>query len=95
MRMLVLSMRSKWLLNDVGGSLGLFQTDPTVLLAELESKKQKDAQVDAARIDALVQERQDARASKNFARADEIRDELQAMGVVLKDQGGQTVWEIA
>ena len=43
----------------------------------------------------LVQERQDARASKNFARADEIRDELQAMGVVLKDQGGQTVWEIA
>ena len=82
-------------LNDVGGSLGLFQTEPAVLLAELESKKQKDAQVDAARIDALVQERQDARASKNFARADEIRDELQAMGVVLKDQGGQTVWEIA
>ena len=64
-------------------------------MRELESKKQKDAQVDAARIDALVQERQDARASKNFARADEIRDELQAMGVVLKDQGGQTVWEIA
>ena len=82
-------------IDDVGGSLGLFQADPAVLLAELESKKQKDAQVDAARIDALVQERQDARASKNFARADEIRDELQAMGVVLKDQGGQTVWEIA
>ena len=28
-------------LNDVGGSLGLFQTEPAVLLAELESKKQK------------------------------------------------------
>ena len=82
-------------LNDVGGSLGLFQADPSELLAELETKKQKDAQVDAAQIDALVQERQDARASKNFARADEIRDELQAMGVVLKDQGGETVWEIA
>ena len=79
----------------MGKSLGLFQTEPSELLAELETKKQKDAQVDAARIDALVQERQDARASKNFARADEIRDELQAMGVVLKDQGGQTVWEIA
>ena len=79
----------------MGKSLGLFQAEPSELLAELETKKQKDAQVDAARIDALVQERQDARASKNFARADEIRDELQAMGVVLKDQGGQTVWEIA
>ncbi len=82
-------------LEDVGGSLGLFQADPKVLLAELETKKQKDAQVDAAKVDALVVERQEARASKNFARADEIRDELQAMGVVLKDQGGTTLWELA
>ena len=36
-------------------------------------------------IEDLIQERQEARKSKNFARADEIRDELLAKGIQLKD----------
>ena len=36
-------------------------------------------------VKALVEERTAARAAKNFARADEIRDQLAAMGVVLED----------
>jgi len=43
-------------------------------------------------IDALVAERNAARAEKNFARADEIRDELLAQGVVLEDGAGGTTW---
>ena len=46
-------------------------------------------------IQALVDERQQARKEKNFARADEIRDQLAAMGITLKDtpQGVQIIKE--
>lgn len=36
-------------------------------------------------LQALIDERQEARKTKNFARADEIRDELKARGLMLKD----------
>ena len=45
-----------------------------------------------AEIDALVQARNDARAAKDFARADEIRDELAARGIVIQDSATGTVW---
>lgn len=45
-----------------------------------------------ARIDALVQERRDARKAKDFARADEIRERLAAEGVILEDTQGGTRW---
>ncbi len=38
-------------------------------------------------IDTLIQERQEARAAKNFVRADEIRDQLAAEGIVIEDTG--------
>ena len=43
-------------------------------------------------IDALVAERNAARGEKNFARADEIRAELLAQGIVLEDGAGGTTW---
>ena len=44
-------------------------------------------------IQALIDERQEARKAKNFARADEIRDQLKAQGITLKDtpQGVQVI----
>jgi len=47
---------------------------------------------DDAEIDALVQERLDARAAKDFARADAIRDELAARGIILEDKKDGTRW---
>ena len=46
-------------------------------------------------IEALVRERDQARKAKNFARADEIRMKLAAMGVVLDDRLGGTTWRRA
>lgn len=48
--------------------------------------------VDAAAIDALVAERTQAKADKDFARADEIRDQLAAQNIILEDGPGGTSW---
>ena len=47
---------------------------------------------DDAEIDGLVRERDEARAARNFARGDEIRDELAARGIKLEDGPGGTTW---
>jgi cysteinyl-tRNA synthetase len=47
------------------------------------------------KVDALVHARTAARKAKNFKESDRIRDELAAMGVVLKDSKDGTTWEIA
>lgn len=44
-------------------------------------------------IDALITERAEAKANKNWARADEIRDELAAKGITLLDGPDGTTWE--
>jgi cysteinyl-tRNA synthetase len=47
---------------------------------------------DHAEIQRLVEQRDRARAQKEFAQADEIRDRLSAMGIVLEDTSHGTVW---
>ena len=48
--------------------------------------------LDDALIDQLIEERNASRKAKNFARADEIRDQLQAMGISLEDVADGTRW---
>ena len=45
-------------------------------------------------IESLIQERDGARKSKDFKRADEIRDQLEENNVVLEDIDGQTIWRV-
>ena len=47
---------------------------------------------DDAEIDALVRERDEARASRDFTRGDEIRDLLAARGIKLEDGPSGTTW---
>jgi cysteinyl-tRNA synthetase len=47
---------------------------------------------DDAGIDALVRERDEARAARDFARADAVRDELATRGIKLEDTPGGTIW---
>ena len=46
-------------------------------------------------IEKLIEERQAARKAKNFARADEIRDELLSKGIILKDTREGVQWKKA
>ena len=51
--------------------------------------------VDENKVVSLIEARNSARKAKNFKEADRIRDELAAIGVVLKDSKDGTTWEIA
>jgi cysteinyl-tRNA synthetase len=55
----------------------------------------KAVTVNTAVVDALIADRTAARARKDFKESDRIRDELAAMGVVIKDSKEGTTWEIA
>ena len=73
-----------------GAALGLLQQNP-----EAWFKQAGGSEVDANRVEALLEERRAARAARDFARADAIRGELTAMGVVLEDSAQGTRWSIA
>ena len=69
-----------------GALIGLFQQDPDSWLAgDTEG-------LDDALINKLIEERNTSRKQKNFARADEIREQLQAMGISLEDVADGTRW---
>jgi cysteinyl-tRNA synthetase len=53
------------------------------------------AGVDPVKVEGLIAERTEAKASKDFARADAIRDELTAMGVEIMDGPEGTTWKVA
>jgi cysteinyl-tRNA synthetase len=76
--------------------VGLMQTSTKEFFARTRERRRKLRGLDAALIDARVQERNDARRSKDFARSDAIRAELAASGVELQDApgGGPTTWRI-
>jgi cysteinyl-tRNA synthetase len=74
------------LLRGLGGCLGLLQAEPGRFL-------QAGAGLDAAAIDALIAQRAQAKAERNFADADRLRQELLSQGIVLKDAPSGTTWE--
>ncbi len=74
--------------------LGIFMMSAPDYFAAKKDRIMADQDVDPAMIDALIAERADARKSKDFARADEIRDQLLAMKIVLEDGPQGTTWRI-
>ena len=76
------------LLKALGGCLGLLQGDPQAFL-------QSGTAFDEATITQKIAERAAAKAVKNFAEADRIRQALLAQGIVLKDAASGTTWEAA
>ena len=73
-------------LKGLGAVLNILQLDPENFL------KGGASDADEARINALIEERREAKKAKNFARADEIRKSLLDEGIVLMDGPQGTTW---
>jgi cysteinyl-tRNA synthetase len=76
----------------VGEVLGIGTDNPANYFEQKKWKTLKKEAVDEVLVEALIRERTQAREEKNWSRADEIRDQLLAMNIVLEDRAEGTVW---
>lgn len=73
----------------IGDLLGILQQDPQDWLGLSGTKE-----VDEGRVQALLQEREEARKQKDFARSDAIRDELLTMDIIIEDTANGPTWRL-
>ncbi|MDR1827688.1 MAG: cysteine--tRNA ligase [Methylobacteriaceae bacterium] len=72
-------------------ALGFLHESPEARLA----RRRPQRTVDEAAVNALIAERRKAREAKNWAESDRLRDELNALGVAVKDnKDGTTTWSV-
>ncbi|TPH19188.1 cysteine--tRNA ligase [Litorilituus lipolyticus] len=74
---------------NLGGLLGLLQLSPAKFL----QGNNDDSEVEM--IEGLIAQRNQARADKNWALADEARDKLNELNIILEDSAGKTTWRKA
>ncbi|WP_415720898.1 cysteine--tRNA ligase [Photobacterium ganghwense] len=74
-------------MREMADVLGLLSQEPEAFLQGGAGQDE-----DVAEIEALIQQRLDARAAKDWAAADEARDKLAAMGIILEDGPQGTTW---
>lgn len=79
-----------YILVSLGEVLGIAQNSPEDFLQGGNTDTDE-----AAEIEALILQRNEARANKDWAMADDARDKLAAMNVVLEDSAGKTTWRKA
>lgn len=75
-------------LKKMGQLLGILQSDPASFLKGTASTDGADS----AEIDQLVEQRVQAKKDKDWAKADELRDQLTELGIVLEDSASGTTW---
>lgn len=78
-----------YLLNDFDKVLSL-----DLVKTANKLKEEKNSSVDTAKVEELIKKRTEARANKDWATADAIRDELNAMNVVIKDTPDGITWSV-
>jgi cysteinyl-tRNA synthetase len=77
-----------------GRLMALYQQPPKEMLGLLNDILIAEKNIDSTQVETLLQERHQARADKNWNRADEIRDELATMGIDFKDTPQGTTWRV-
>jgi cysteinyl-tRNA synthetase len=79
------------ILRELGGMLGLLQDDPEHYLRNAGG----ESALSDTDIEAMIKRRTEARAARNFAEADRLRDELKERGVIIEDGPQGTRWRRA
>ncbi len=81
-------------LRECGAVLGLLQQSPEDFFQEDSRLLLSTLDISEEEIERLIAERAQARKEKNWARADEIRDDLEAMSIILEDRLDGTRWRV-
>ena len=81
-------------LKKLAGIMGLLREDARSFLAAKKQQSLLEIEIDEATIKTLIAERDKCRIEKKWSRSDEIRDELLANNIVLKDGPNGTEWSI-
>lgn len=76
----------------ISGILGIFLLDPQAHFKAKRDRGMADMAVDPNEIEDLIRQRAEARKNRDFARADEVRDHLQRLNIVLEDGPEGTTW---
>ncbi|MBF0203613.1 MAG: class I tRNA ligase family protein, partial [Desulfamplus sp.] len=82
-------------LRKMGSILGILSQTPEAYFKAKKEAGLADGVIDSKMVDQLVMERTEARKSKNFARADEIRKQLDEMKIILEDGSNGTTWKFS
>ncbi len=94
-RKLVMSLSTiKWEILRMGAVLGIGNDAPEAYFQIQRESVLAQEVLDAKLIESLIAERERARQEKNWKKADEIREQLAAMNIVLKDRPDGTHWKI-
>jgi len=78
----------------MGNTLGIMRRDPKEFLQARRLRLCARRAIDPAQVESQIQARLEARAAKDFTRADAIRAELKEKGVELMDGAGVTTWRV-
>ncbi|MCU0664280.1 MAG: cysteine--tRNA ligase [Myxococcota bacterium] len=81
-------------LREAFAALNLLQRDPVQALSELRSFAAQCRNIDKSMVEKKIAQRLEARAQKDWALSDAIRDELKACGVELRDSATGTTWKV-
>jgi cysteinyl-tRNA synthetase len=81
-------------LHECANVLGLLQQSPEEFFREQRRMSLAILGIDQGEVEGLIAERAQARKEKNWARADEIRDKLAEMSIILEDKAEGTRWRV-
>ncbi|MCG6912262.1 MAG: cysteine--tRNA ligase [Deltaproteobacteria bacterium] len=81
-------------IEKMGWVMGILNQRPDDYFAARKTEQLEDQSIDAGLVEELIRERAAARREKNWPKADEIRDRLAAMNVVVEDRPDGAVWKV-
>ena len=82
------------ILREVGAVLGLFGEEPDAYLCRDREREAAKRGLSIVEIESRIAERRAAREAREWQKADDIRQDLAAKGVILKDSPTATTWSI-
>lgn len=78
----------------IGRILGILTESPKTYFDKKRTDALKQQSIDPTVIDKMVQERTEARKSKEWEQADKIRNKLQKMNIIIEDRPDGTIWKV-